>query len=199
MKPVPGAVLSVAMVACLTQTVHAQNSDTIPEWVRGGIAGFRAEGRISDAEFTSAMEFLIKNGIVDAGPAGQYRHDAVSESRMDGTVTITIMPDGRAAGEKARSPINGQAMYPMTESSTTDLPLPTVMVIPAEPMEYGNLEEYHPAKADGADGYPGHIVGCSETVSGGYGNKDGRPYHSAHMKYNPDPLWHTCRHTADRW
>lgn len=45
-------------------TVYAQNQYQIPAWVKG-IAGFWAEGKISDAEFGQGLAFLIDNEIID--------------------------------------------------------------------------------------------------------------------------------------
>ena len=45
-------------------TIFAQSSYEIPAWVKG-IAGFWAEGNISDAEFGEGLTFLIDSGIIE--------------------------------------------------------------------------------------------------------------------------------------
>ena len=44
--------------------IYAQSSYEIPSWVKG-IAGFWAEGNISDAEFGEGLTFLIDSGIIE--------------------------------------------------------------------------------------------------------------------------------------
>lgn len=66
-------ILFVCMLAILLQLVgtNAQKSivvnqaeaQLVPEWVKG-VAGFWAEGKISESEFLQAIEFLIREGII---------------------------------------------------------------------------------------------------------------------------------------
>jgi hypothetical protein len=44
-------------------TISAQSSYEIPSWVKG-IAGFWAEGKITDSEFGEGLSFLIDSGVI---------------------------------------------------------------------------------------------------------------------------------------
>ena len=54
-------VLTVVLVTGLVSTAQAQ--DVIPDWIKTSM-GFWSDGVTSDAEFISAIEFLIENDIV---------------------------------------------------------------------------------------------------------------------------------------
>ena len=59
-------ILAISILVILSvsiTTVYAQNQYQIPSWVKG-IAGFWAEGKISDAEFGQGLAFLIDNELI---------------------------------------------------------------------------------------------------------------------------------------
>lgn len=56
-------IIALLLVSVSITTVYAQNQYEIPSWVKG-VAGFWAEGKISDADFGEGLAFLIDNEII---------------------------------------------------------------------------------------------------------------------------------------
>ena len=57
------AVVSVLIVSVSVTSISAQSQYEIPSWVKG-VAGFWAEGKISDDEFGEGLSFLIDSEII---------------------------------------------------------------------------------------------------------------------------------------
>lgn len=57
------SIITFVILSVSIATVYAQNQYQIPAWVKG-IAGFWAEGKISDAEFGQGLAFLIDNELI---------------------------------------------------------------------------------------------------------------------------------------
>lgn len=56
-------IILVISVSIVFSAVSAQSKYQIPSWVKG-VAGFWAEGKISDSDFGEAITFLIEQGIL---------------------------------------------------------------------------------------------------------------------------------------
>ncbi|MDF2423568.1 MAG: hypothetical protein OPY09_05090, partial [Nitrosopumilus sp.] len=56
-------IISVLIVTVSITSISAQSQYEIPTWVKG-IAGFWAEGKISDSEFGEGLSFLIDSQII---------------------------------------------------------------------------------------------------------------------------------------
>ena len=85
MKILLSLILSVVILSSGI-TAYAQ-SDSIPSWVKG-IAEFWAEGKITDEEYTNAMEFLIKAGIIKVN----YTIEPVVESEAVDPEPVAVEP-----------------------------------------------------------------------------------------------------------
>ena len=57
------AVVSIVIASVSISSISAQSQYEIPSWVKG-IAGFWAEGNISDEEFGEGISFLIENQVI---------------------------------------------------------------------------------------------------------------------------------------
>ena len=55
-------IVTLSIIGISITSVSAQSQYEIPSWVKG-IAGFWAEGNISDSEFGEGLAFLIDIGI----------------------------------------------------------------------------------------------------------------------------------------
>ena len=73
MKTVITAIAAILLVASTASFAYAE----VPAWVKNN-AGWWAEGTISETEFLSGIEFLIKDGIIAVPPT------TVSSEASDG-------------------------------------------------------------------------------------------------------------------
>lgn len=103
------ASLAAAVLAMICAPLPAAAQDSqVPAWIRD-TAGFWADGIISDAEFVNAIQYLIENGILDAGTADPYpdRGDFVMafepnpNSPYDYTARDFMVETGYFGGEMA--------------------------------------------------------------------------------------------------
>ena len=72
-------ILSISIIS-----VSAQNQYDIPSWVKG-VAGFWADGKISDADFGEGLAFLIDNEIIQV-PKIQELQDQVNQLQSENAV-----------------------------------------------------------------------------------------------------------------
>ena len=80
MKLILGIIFSLFLVVSVS-TVYSQ-TDAIPIWIKG-VAGFWAEGKITDSEFIEALEFLADNGIITVDGDLHERYDNLREKHID--------------------------------------------------------------------------------------------------------------------
>ena len=69
--------IAIAAVLVLLPVTQSASAESIPEWVKSN-AGWWADGTISESEFVSAIQFLIKEGIMVVPPT------TVSAQQSDG-------------------------------------------------------------------------------------------------------------------
>lgn len=55
--------IAVGITICTHSNASAQQPTSIPNWVKG-IAGYWAEGKISDSDFQQAIQFLVDTGVI---------------------------------------------------------------------------------------------------------------------------------------
>ena len=63
MKPVIIIAISILIIGVSITSISAQSQYEIPSWVKG-VAGFWAEGKITDGEFGEGLSFLIDSEII---------------------------------------------------------------------------------------------------------------------------------------
>lgn len=83
----------LVIVTIGTASAYGQSQD-IPEWVKG-VAGFWAEGKITDLEFTEAIEFLIDQNIISVTRTEpqedqEMRSEIDTLRELNATMTETI-------------------------------------------------------------------------------------------------------------
>ena len=77
MKVLAFAVItSMAITVFSASPINAQQNYDIPEWVRI-VAGFWAEEKISDAEFSQALTFLINQEIIKVHQLAELKQEVI--------------------------------------------------------------------------------------------------------------------------
>ena len=85
MKYVIVPVCVIAMSFLFTSAAYSQ-SEEIPNWIKD-VAGFWAEGKISDDEFLKGIEFLIANKILLVSDTSM---EELKQSKYHGDVEINM-------------------------------------------------------------------------------------------------------------
>lgn len=84
--------ITTSITIC-THSVSAQQPTSIPNWVKG-IAGWWAEGKISDQDFQQDVQFLVDTGIIKVHNATSVITDLQSEaSKLQSNSTQTKLLD----------------------------------------------------------------------------------------------------------
>ena len=74
-------IIALLLVSISITSVSAQNQYEIPSWVKG-VAGFWAEGKISDADFGEGLSFLINSEIIKV-PKIQELQDKINQLQSE--------------------------------------------------------------------------------------------------------------------
>jgi len=76
----------------LLSLTYAESESLIPEWIKN-TARFWVEGNVSDSEFINALQYMIKNGIIEI-PEDESSLDCQNDSGDCFSSTISRIVDG---------------------------------------------------------------------------------------------------------
>ena len=98
-------------------SVSAQSQYEIPSWVKG-IAGFWAEGNISDSEFGEGLVFLIDNGIINV-PVIQELESNVKQLQSENNRLKDQVSSLQRQNTDLQNKLNQQSTSTTSQSTST--------------------------------------------------------------------------------